>query len=189
MPALWTESTHLAWCLYRNFPSMALFLTVSFLPAARGELILPWQEDEEQGILCGPLLIKQREETDVLHMPPRGGVMEITLRFNAFSNQNPTSFHLCKREWGKSKERLNPAIFLQILTREQSSICNQIRGIISVIKVNWESKWKNLMLFMLIYFRLEKVKPEVNTKRRSMERGAWQRQKVQIWAIIGVGLH
>lgn len=60
MPALWTDSTHLAWCLYRNFPSMALFSAVSFLPAARGELILPWQEDEEQGILCGPLLIKQR---------------------------------------------------------------------------------------------------------------------------------
>lgn len=137
----------------------------------------------------GHFSLSSGEETDVLHMPPRGGVMEITLRFNAFSNQNPTSFHLCKRKWGKTKERLNLAIFLLILTREQSSICNQIRGIISVIKVNWESKWKNLMLFMLIYFRLEKVKPEVNTKRRSMERGAWQRQKVQIWAIIGVGLH
>lgn len=62
---------------------MAVFSAVSFLPAARGELILPWQEDEEQGMnrefSVGHFSLSSGEETDVLHMPPRGGAMEITL--------------------------------------------------------------------------------------------------------------
>lgn len=191
MPALWTDPTHHAWCLDRNFPSMALLLAVSLLPAARGELMLPWWEDEEQGILCRPLLIKQPGKRlmsftclhEMVWWRVHSEVMNSQTRIPPASTFAKENEGKARRDW------TSPAIFLQILTREQSSICNQIRGIISVIKVNWESKWKNLMLFMLIYFRLEKVKPEVNTKRRSMEREAWQRQKTQIWAIIGVGLH
>lgn len=140
-----------AWCLRRSLqPSVASLLPHLSLQTDGGQ---SHRRRNEEWTHQSPLLIRHPGEAFFLHesQKRRNGWNDLSSLYPYLSQFQartpPPDTTLEKPKWRRSKERCQGwtvafFFFLRFSQGNGTTICNQIRGIISIIKGNWESKWK-----------------------------------------------